>query len=37
VSSVVAALATGSYVFFVRALDDDTGLFSSAATTTFAH
>ena len=35
VSLAVAALASGSYVIFVRALDDDTGLFSSAATTTF--
>jgi len=35
VSQAVAALAAGSYVFSVRALDVDSGLFSSAATTTF--
>jgi len=35
VSYAVAALAAGSYVFSVRALDDDTGLYSTAATTVF--
>ena len=35
VSSLVAALAAGNYVFSVRAVDDATGLSSTAATTTF--
>ena len=35
ISHAVATLAAGSYVFSVRALDADTGLFSSAVTTTF--
>jgi hypothetical protein len=37
VSDTVAALAAGSYVFSVRARDDDTGLFSSPATTIFTN
>jgi hypothetical protein len=37
VSDVVAALAAGSYVFSVRARDDDTGLFSPPATTIFTN
>jgi hypothetical protein len=35
VSNTVAALGAGSYVFSVRARDDDTGLYSSPATTSF--
>jgi hypothetical protein len=37
VSNTVAALGAGSYVFSVRARDDDTGLFSSPATTIFTN